>query len=74
MLKRPAAFCFGSEIQPLFALDPRLSREPDYRGIDHFLTFHTFRALRVLPRQKTAAGRTRWSCVRRVERCSVTGT
>jgi asparagine synthase (glutamine-hydrolysing) len=35
----PRGFLFGSEIQALFALDPLLSREPDYQGIDYFLTF-----------------------------------
>ena len=40
----------------LFRSDPRLSREPDYRGIDHFLTFQYvpaplsgFAAIRKLP-------------------------
>ena len=52
----PRGFLFGSEIQALFALDPLLSREPDYRGIDHFLTFQYvpaplsgFAAIRKLP-------------------------
>ncbi len=51
-----AGFLFGSEIQSLFALDPSLSREPDYRGIDHYLTFQYipaplsgFAAIRKLP-------------------------
>src|SRR5258708_10530625 len=35
----PRGFLFGSEIQALFAPDPALSREPDTRRIDHFLTF-----------------------------------
>lgn len=49
-------FLFASEIQALFALDPALSREPDIRGIDHFLTFQYipapmsgFAAIRKLP-------------------------
>ena len=52
----PAAFLFGSEIQSLFALDPGLSREPDFEGIDHYLTFQYvpaprsgFAAVRKLP-------------------------
>jgi len=52
----PRGFLFGSEIQALFALDPALSREPDVRGIDHFLTFQYipapmsgFAAIRKLP-------------------------
>jgi asparagine synthase (glutamine-hydrolysing) len=52
----PRGFLFGSEIQALFALDPGLSREPDIRGIDHFLTFQYipapmsgFAAIRKLP-------------------------
>ena len=52
----PRGFLFGSEIQALFALDPALSREPDARGIDHFLTFQYipapmsgFAAIRKLP-------------------------
>ncbi len=52
----PRGFLFGSEIQALFALDPLLSREPDYQGIDHFLTFQYvpaplsgFAAVRKLP-------------------------
>jgi len=52
----PRGFLFGSEIQALFALDPQLSREPDYQGIDHFLTFQYvpaplsgFAAIRKLP-------------------------
>jgi asparagine synthase (glutamine-hydrolysing) len=52
----PRGFLFGSEIQALFALDPALSREPDTRGIDHFLTFQYipapmsgFAAIRKLP-------------------------
>ncbi len=32
-------FLFGSEIQTLFALDPELSRAPDYQALDHYLTF-----------------------------------
>ena len=52
----PRAFLFGSEIQALFALDPELSRAPDYQGLDHFLTFQYipapltgFAAVRKLP-------------------------
>ena len=52
----PHGFLFGSEIQALFALDPALSREPDMRAIDHFLTFQYipapmsgFAAIRKLP-------------------------
>jgi asparagine synthase (glutamine-hydrolysing) len=52
----PGGFLFGSEIQALFALDPSLSREPDIRGIDHYLTFQYipapmsgFAAIRKLP-------------------------
>jgi len=52
----PRGFLFGSEIQALFALDPALSREPDTRGIDHFLSFQYipapmsgFAAIRKLP-------------------------
>jgi asparagine synthase (glutamine-hydrolysing) len=52
----PAGFLFASEIQALFALDPALSREPDYAGIDHFLTLQYipapmsgFRAVKKLP-------------------------
>ena len=47
---------FGSEIQALFALDPELSRAPDYQALDHFLTFQYipapmsgFAAIRKLP-------------------------
>jgi len=32
-------FLFGSEIQALFALDPSLSRAPDFQGLDHYLTY-----------------------------------
>ncbi len=35
----PRGFLFASEIQALFALDPLLSRAPDYQALDHFLTF-----------------------------------
>ncbi|MBI4294351.1 MAG: asparagine synthase (glutamine-hydrolyzing) [Betaproteobacteria bacterium] len=49
-------FIFASEIQALFALDPALSRDPDFRGLDHFLTFQYipapmsgFAAIRKLP-------------------------
>jgi asparagine synthase (glutamine-hydrolysing) len=49
-------FLFGSEIHALFALDPSLSRDPDIRGIDHYLTFQYipapmsgFAAIRKLP-------------------------
>lgn len=52
----PRAFLFGSEIQALFALDPELSRAPDYQGLDHYLTFQYipapltgFAAVRKLP-------------------------
>jgi asparagine synthase (glutamine-hydrolysing) len=51
-----AGFVFGSEIQALFALAPELPREPDYRAIDHYLTFQYipaplsgFAAIRKLP-------------------------
>jgi asparagine synthase (glutamine-hydrolysing) len=47
---------FASEIQALFAMDPDLSREPDIRAIDHYLTLQYipspmsgFRAVRKLP-------------------------
>ncbi|MFM9972787.1 MAG: asparagine synthase (glutamine-hydrolyzing) [Burkholderiales bacterium] len=49
-------FAFGSEIQALFALDPQMSRDPDYQGIDHYLSFQYipapmsgFAAIRKLP-------------------------
>jgi len=49
-------FVFASEIQALFALDPSLPRDPDVRGIDHYLTFQYipapmsgFAAVRKLP-------------------------
>src|SRR5581483_5664390 len=52
----PGAFLFGSEIQALFALEPGLSREPDFEGLDHYLTFQYvpaprsgFAAVRKLP-------------------------
>ena len=52
----PNGFLFGSEIQALFALDPALSRTPDYQAIDHFLSFQYipapmsgFAAVRKLP-------------------------
>ena len=52
----PRGFLFGSEIQSLFALDPELSRAPDYQALDHFLTFQYipapmsgFAAIRKLP-------------------------
>lgn len=32
-------FLFASEIKALFALDPSLSREPDFVALDHYLTF-----------------------------------
>ncbi len=35
----PGGFLFGSEIQALFALDPSLSRAPDFQALDHYLTF-----------------------------------
>ncbi len=35
----PQGFVFASEIQALFALDPALSRAPDYQALDCFLTF-----------------------------------
>ena len=35
----PRGVLFASEIQALFALDPTLSREPDYASLDHYLTF-----------------------------------
>jgi asparagine synthase (glutamine-hydrolysing) len=34
----PKGFLFGSEIQALFALDPELSRDPDFAGLDQYLT------------------------------------
>ena len=52
----PRGFLFGSEIQALFALDPELSRAPDYQALDHYLTFQYipapmsgFAAVRKLP-------------------------
>jgi asparagine synthase (glutamine-hydrolysing) len=49
-------FLFGSEIQALFVLNPRLSRQPDFQGLDHYLTFQYipapmsgFAAVRKLP-------------------------
>lgn len=49
-------FLFGSEIQSLFALDPTLSRAPDFQAIDHYLTLQYipapmsgFAAIRKLP-------------------------
>jgi len=49
-------FLFGSEIQSLFALDPLLSREPDFEGLDQYLTLQYvpaprsgFAAIRKLP-------------------------
>ena len=52
----PSGFLFASEIRALFALDPSLSRDPDYAGLDHFLTFQYipapmsgFAAIRKLP-------------------------
>ena len=49
-------FFFGSEIQALFALDPSLSREPDFQGLDQYLTLQYvpaprsgFAAVRKLP-------------------------
>jgi len=52
----PKGFLFASEIQGLFALDPGLSRAPDYQAIDHYLTFQYipapmsgFAAIRKLP-------------------------
>jgi asparagine synthase (glutamine-hydrolysing) len=52
----PRGFIFASEIQGLFALDPELSRAPDYQAMDHFLTFQYipaplsgFAAVRKLP-------------------------
>ena len=49
-------FLFGSEIQSLFALDPSLSRAPDFQAIDHYLTLQYipapmsgFAAIRKLP-------------------------
>ena len=52
----PKAFLFGSEIQALFALDSSLSREPDFEGLDQYLTLqyipapHSgFAAIRKLP-------------------------
>lgn len=49
-------FLFASEIQGLFALDPGLSRAPDYQAIDHYLTLQYipapmsgFAAIRKLP-------------------------
>ncbi|HTQ75002.1 MAG TPA: asparagine synthase (glutamine-hydrolyzing) [Burkholderiales bacterium] len=52
----PKGFLFGSEIQALFALDPTLSREPDFQGLDQYLTLQYvpaprsgFAAVRKLP-------------------------
>jgi len=52
----PRGFLFGSEIQSLFALDPDLSREPDFAGLDQYLTLQYvpaprsgFAAIRKLP-------------------------
>jgi asparagine synthase (glutamine-hydrolysing) len=52
----PAGFLFGSEIQALFALYPSLSREPDFVGLDQYLTLQYipaprsgFAAIRKLP-------------------------
>ena len=52
----PRGFLFGSEIQALFALDPALSREPDFQGLDQYLTLQYvpaprsgFAAIRKLP-------------------------
>jgi asparagine synthase (glutamine-hydrolysing) len=49
-------FLFGSEIQALFALDPSLSRDPDFQGLDQYLTLQYipaprsgFAAVRKLP-------------------------
>lgn len=32
-------FLFSSEISGLFALEPNLSRQPDFQALDHYLTF-----------------------------------
>ncbi len=49
-------FVFASEIGGLFALDPELSRAPDFQALDHYLTFQYipapmsgFAAIRKLP-------------------------
>lgn len=49
-------FAFASEIAGLFALDPQLSRAPDFQALDHYLTFQYipapmsgFAAIRKLP-------------------------
>lgn len=49
-------FLFSSEIHALFALEPALSRAPDFQALDHYLTFQyvpapmsAFRAIRKLP-------------------------
>lgn len=49
-------FLFASEIAGLFALDPELSRAPDFQALDHYLTFQYipapmsgFAAVRKLP-------------------------
>jgi len=51
-----AGFLFASEIPALFALQPDLSRTPDYSALDHYLTFQYipapltgFAALKKLP-------------------------
>ena len=52
----PRGFVFASEIAGLFALDPALSRAPDFQALDHYLTFQYipapmsgFAAIRKLP-------------------------
>src|SRR5262249_18005025 len=52
----PSGFLFASEIHALFALDPSLSREPDFAGLDQYLTLQYvpaprsgFAAVRKLP-------------------------
>lgn len=51
-----AGVAFASEIATLFQINPGLGREPDYAGLDHYLTFQYipaplsgFRAIRKLP-------------------------
>jgi asparagine synthase (glutamine-hydrolysing) len=52
----PRGFVFASEIAALFAIDPQLSRAPDFQALDHFLSFQYipaplsgFAAVRKLP-------------------------
>lgn len=52
----PRGFVFASEIAALFAIDPALSRAPDFQALDHYLSFQYipaplsgFAAVRKLP-------------------------